>query len=171
MGNGCTRLPLDYEVQVKTGDVKGAGTDANVYLSLISESGIESRAIHLDCKWRDDFEKGNLDSFKVGGISKLGPIGKIILKRDSAGLNDSWYLEWVKVKNLHEIDGKVDCFPCHRWIQSDRKLIILKHDCVLPQLDENPEQRSIEIAEKRKYYMLRRKTSGIPKQVETLFNF
>ena len=78
MGNGCTRLPLDYEVQVKTGDVKGAGTDANVYLSLISESGIESRAIHLDCKWRDDFEKGNLDSFKVGGISKLGPIGKII---------------------------------------------------------------------------------------------
>ena len=35
MGNGCiSRLP-DYVVFVKTGDKKGAGTDANVSLSRI----------------------------------------------------------------------------------------------------------------------------------------
>lgn len=165
MGNGCTRLLPDYEIKVKTGDVKGAGTDANVYLVLISESGIQSRTIHLDCKWRNDFEKGNVDSFKVGGISKLGSIGKIVLWRDSSGLCDSWFVEWVKVKYLHEVDSKSDCFPCNRWIQSDRKLVILKYDCLLSQYDENIEQRTQEIMEKRRVYVLCRKKPGIPKQV------
>ena len=165
MGNGCTKLPDDYEIQVKTGDVKGAGTDSNVYIILISESGIQSRAIHLDCKWRDDFEKGNVDSFKVGGISQLGSIGKIVLWRDSSGLNDDWFVQWVKVKNLHALHENLDCFPMNRWIFHDRRIVITKYDSILPQFDENQEQRALEILEKRRTYGLTRKKPGIPKQI------
>ena len=148
-----------------TGDVKGAGTDSNVYIILISESGIQSRAINLDCKWRDDFEKGSVDSFKVGGISRLGSIGKIVLWRDSSVLNDDWFVQWVKVKNLHALYENIDYFPVNRWIRHDRRMVITKYDCILPQFDENQEQRALEILEKRRTYGLARKKPGIPKQV------
>lgn len=153
-----------------SGDVKGAGTDSNVYIILISESGIQSRAIHLDCKWRDDFEKGNIDSFKVGGISRLGSIGKIVLWRDTSVLyNDGWFVQWVKIKNLHALEDSIDCFPCNRWIKRDRRMIITKNDCVLPQFDDNQEQRALEILEKRRNYGLARRKPGIPKQVRRMF--
>ena len=164
MGNGCMRLLPDYEIKVKTGDVKGAGTDSNVYIILISHSGIESRVIHLDCTWRDDFERGNIDGFMVGGISSLGPIAKVILWRDSSGLNDSWFVEWIKVKSLHEADANIDCFPCNRWINGGRKYFISKYDSVLPQYDDNLEQRALEIMEKQRGYCLRRKVPGMPDQ-------
>lgn len=157
-------------ITILTGDVKGAGTDSNVYIMLISESGIQSREIHLDCRWRDDFEKGNVDSFKVGGISQLGSIGKILLWRDSSGLNDDWFVQWVKVKNLHALVDSVDCFPVNRWIRRDKRIVLTKYDCILPQFDENQEQRATEILEKRKTYGLRRRKPGIPKQVKRFYN-
>lgn len=159
-----------YIIIYNTGDIKGAGTDSNVYIILISESGVQSRAIHLDCKWRDDLEKGNVDSFKVGGISQLGSIGKIVLWRDSSVLyNDDWFVAWAKVKNLHSLEKGLDCFPCNRWIKSDRRVIITKNDCVLPQFDENQEQRALELHGKRRNYGLTRKKPGIPKQVCGIF--
>ena len=133
---------------------------------MISESGIQSRDILLDCKWRNDFEKGNIDFFKVGGISRLGSIGKIVLWRE--GLDDDWFVEWVKVRNLHETCEVLDCFPVNRWVKRDKKMVVTKYDCVLPQFDENQEQRALEIMEKRRTYGLIRKKSGIPKQVRNI---
>jgi hypothetical protein len=44
-------------------------------------------------------------------------------------------------------------------------MVITKYDCILPQFDENQEQRALEILEKRRTYGLTRKKPGIPKQV------
>lgn len=112
-----------------------------------------------------------MDSFKVGGISQLGSIGKIVLWRDSSGLNDDWFVQWVKVKNLHALGDNVDCFPVNRWVRHDRRMVIMKYDCILPQFDENQEQRAKEILEMRKIYGLTRKKPGIPKQVTRSYNY
>ena len=53
-----------YEVVVHTGDVRGAGTDANVILTLYGEKG-KSDEFKLRNK-TDNFERAKVDKFKVG---------------------------------------------------------------------------------------------------------
>ena len=68
MGGLLTR---NFEISVKTGDVKGAGTDANVFCVLIDEEGTRSQDIKLDCIWRNDFEKGNVDKFSIKTVEDM----------------------------------------------------------------------------------------------------
>lgn len=165
MGN-CASLTPDYEVIVKTGDVKGAGTDANVYCCLVDEDGNRSKEFHLDCRWKNDFEKGNIDKFKLSNGAALGDLKKIEIWRDETGVGDDWYVEWIRVRRLgQQADELGDPFPCNRWVTANRKLILTKYDCMLPQFDDHPEQRKLELAEKQKLYVLCRKAPGCPKQV------
>jgi hypothetical protein len=54
---------------VHTGDVRGAGTDANVILTLYGDKG-KSDEFKLRNK-TDNFERGKVDKFKVGTRSLL----------------------------------------------------------------------------------------------------
>ena len=45
-----------YKVTVYTGDKRGAGTDANVYITLFGDAG-ESTEMRLDTKGKNDFER------------------------------------------------------------------------------------------------------------------
>ena len=98
MGAVISRGNVDFEVVCKTGDVKGAGTDSNVYLILVDEKGDKSRNILLDCNWRNDFEQGNVDTFPIRNIPNLGKVKTINLWRDSSGVNDDWFVESIKIK-------------------------------------------------------------------------
>ena len=71
MGILLSRRKADFEVLIKTGDVKGSGTDSNVYCCLVDDNGVRSRDLLLDCAWKNDFEKGSEDSFKVTNCSTL----------------------------------------------------------------------------------------------------
>lgn len=57
----------DYTIRVQTGDRPRAGTDANVYVILHGVDGQSSQKTKLDCFFHDDFERGQLDTFKVKG--------------------------------------------------------------------------------------------------------
>ena len=59
---------LQYKIVVRTGDRPKAGTNANVYVKLYGDNGQCSRATKLDCFWRDDFERGQEDSFFIRKI-------------------------------------------------------------------------------------------------------
>jgi hypothetical protein len=48
-----------YKVRVWTGDIDGAGTDANVFINLIGKDG-ESGKLKLDNVLRDDFRRAQL---------------------------------------------------------------------------------------------------------------
>ena len=169
MGKSCSRLPPDFEIIVKTGDVKGAGTDANVYCVLVSENGLRSRDLNLDCRWKNDFEKGNVDSFKVFDVVGLGAISMLEIWRDETGIGDDWNVQWIKVKRLNPPNSdEIAMFPCNRWVKANRKLVLTKWDCVLPQFDQHPDQRKQELEEKRELYVMSRKAPGIPKQVRNV---
>ena len=98
MGVAISRGNVDFEVICKTGDVKGAGTDSNVYLILVDEDNDKSRNILLDCNWRNDFEQGNVDTFPIRNIPNLGPLKRINIWRDSSGVNDDWFVESIKIR-------------------------------------------------------------------------
>ena len=52
--------------------MKFAGTDSNVFVQLTGCSGEESAFVRLDNTFRDDFERGSVDRFRI----KLEDIGR-----------------------------------------------------------------------------------------------
>ena len=57
------RVEIPYEVTVYTGDMRGAGTNANVFLVMYGENGKSDR---FDLRNKsDNFERAQVDKFKV----------------------------------------------------------------------------------------------------------
>lgn len=56
-------IGIPYEVTVWTGDRKGAGTDANVFLQMYGENG-KTEEYQLRNR-TDNFEQAQCDKFKV----------------------------------------------------------------------------------------------------------
>merc|ERR1712179_426339 len=66
---------VPYEVEVHTGDIRGAGTNSNIYVQLYGAQQKKSDVLWLRTK-SDNFERAQVDKFKVeteevGAISKL----------------------------------------------------------------------------------------------------
>jgi len=181
MGITLSSKKVNYEIDVKTGDVKGGGTDANVYLALIDFAGNRSRDILLDAVLRDDFQKGAEDKFQIRNIQNLGPIARIEMWRDSNGLGDDWFVDYVKVTPKNKTHEKATAgqlalsvlgeghfvFPLNRWIQPDRKYKITRYDSQLPQFDVNADQRTKELEYKRSIYTFQKTEVDRPRQVAT----
>ncbi len=110
MGNACvagSSPPPDFVILVKTGDYKGAGTNADVYVALYNEDGVRSRDIPLDCRWKDDMGRGSLGRYPVINLPNFGQVSKLEVWRNSTGVGDSWFLERLEVR--------VKSFFFHGW--------------------------------------------------------
>jgi hypothetical protein len=157
-------LQSTYIIRVKTGDKKNAGTDADVTIRLIDEDGETSPLLKLDVRLRDDFERGQWDEFKIRDRRlSLGPLCKIELHRNNAGVNADWFVHYIEVEDKRT--KGVYIFPVHRWVQADRPLSIQHLDAVLPQYDKHREQRDAELEAKRKVYEYGRAGPGLPVMV------
>ena len=60
---------IPYEVTVWTGDVRGAGTNADVFLQMYGDDGKTEEYILRDKT--DRFERGQVDKFKVVNVKLL----------------------------------------------------------------------------------------------------
>lgn len=54
---------IPYEITVWTGDVRGAGTDSNVFIQMYGEGGKTEE--YMLRNRTDNFEQGQSDKFKV----------------------------------------------------------------------------------------------------------
>ncbi|XP_071948707.1 allene oxide synthase-lipoxygenase protein-like [Antedon mediterranea] len=154
----------NYTVVVKTGDYKGAGTNANVYVILVNATGLKSREISLDVAWHDDFEAGKSDKFPVKNLKSFGEITELEVWRDGGDGLDTWFVELIKIMDKHT--QKVYVFPVHRWVTSKHRLKLQQYDCVLPQNDKFQHQRKLELQIKKKLYAFTQKGDGLPCQVK-----
>jgi len=66
----------DYSVRIKTGNIKNAGTDSNIYLQVFGDKG-DTGVIELKqiCDTKDKFQRGmntkiNLQTVDVGNVRK-----------------------------------------------------------------------------------------------------
>ena len=101
--------------------------------------------------------------------STKGRVESIILHRNDAGLNDSWFVEHVSVE--HSDDGEVH-FPLVRRIPANQPMQFLKFDSYLPHdgsvhTEELYEQRTKEIATKQQSFAFTELTNakGMPRSV------
>ncbi|XP_058133602.1 lipoxygenase homology domain-containing protein 1 [Dasypus novemcinctus] len=110
-----------YEVVTATGDVRGAGTDANVFITIFGENGLSPK-LHLTSKSESAFEKSNVDVFRVR-TNNVGLIYKIRIEHDNTGLNASWYLDRVIVTDMKRPHLRY-YFNCNNWlskVEGDRQ--------------------------------------------------
>lgn len=102
---------MKYKIAVKTGDVRGAGTDANVYVQLTGESGA-SEEKQLESSG-NNFERGKTDQFTIE-VLELGELNKLKVRHDGSGFGSGWFLDNIVVTNLKS--GKEWVFNCGRWL-------------------------------------------------------
>ncbi|XP_032326338.1 LOW QUALITY PROTEIN: lipoxygenase homology domain-containing protein 1 [Camelus ferus] len=110
-----------YEVVTATGNVRGAGTDANVFITIFGENGLSPK-LHLTSKSESAFEKANVDVFRVR-TNNVGLIYKIRIEHDNTGLNASWYLNHVIVTDMKRPHLRY-YFNCNNWlskVEGDRQ--------------------------------------------------
>ena len=93
---------VTWQVWVYTSDLRGAGTDANVYAVLYGTQGktrdvIKSDVIPLDNKG-DNFESGQCDKFKVD-VMDVGVPFKLRIGHDNSGSFAAWHLDRVSRTN------------------------------------------------------------------------
>ena len=166
MGNCCAvEGAIDHWIYVKTGDRKGAGTDANIKIILHDDKGQKSPEIALDCIWRNDFERGQTDTFQAPPLKQLGALTQLELWRDNAGVAPDWYCEVIMVNDAR--NDQCYYFPVQRWVLAEYRYIIPQFDTSLPNLDPFPEQRRIELERKRKLYNYAQHAADMPVQVST----
>lgn len=188
MGISLSRAKPDFEILVKTGDVKGSGTDSNVFCCLVDKAGNTSRDLRLDCKFRNDFENGSQDLFKVTNVQNVEDVQCVQLWRDSQGIGDDWFLELIQVRKFDnsqrsrpqskQLDekpandmnnngvGEWSPFPVNRWIEPNKRYHFSLYDSVLPQCDSKSAQREEELAEKMKNYSYEDEITGLPRKVK-----
>jgi len=114
------RALATYRITVITGLERGAGTDANVFLTLVGTDGRVDKA-RLDND-KDNFERGRIDVFSIDTLD-LGELKQAIIGHDGKGVGSAWYLDKVFIVN--EVTNQRWMFPCKKWFdssQGDKKI-------------------------------------------------
>lgn len=79
-----------YVITVTTGDIKGAGTDANVFATVFGEHGdTGERKLAKSSTHRDKFERGHDDVFEIEALD-LGDLERLRIRHDNWGLGADW---------------------------------------------------------------------------------
>jgi hypothetical protein len=107
----------EYIVRVHTSDIRGAGTDANVFVALFGKDA-EGNALALP-EWRLDnnknnFVRGNVDEFLVKGTD-IGTLSHARLRHDNSGFGPGWHLRKVEIQNKTK-GWQTDMSPQDVWM-------------------------------------------------------
>uniref|UniRef100_A0A3Q2GRI5 Lipoxygenase homology PLAT domains 1a n=1 Tax=Cyprinodon variegatus TaxID=28743 RepID=A0A3Q2GRI5_CYPVA len=109
-------VPVKYEIIIITGDEKGAGTDANVFITIYGSNG-DSGSRQLRQRFRNLFERGQTDRFVVEMLD-MGDLQRVRVEHDNSGLCPGWLLERVEITNT--ANGVTTIFHCGKWLDTKR---------------------------------------------------
>lgn len=140
----ATATPLNknkvfkYDITIYTGDVTGAGTDANIDLTIYGDG--QQKTFRLNPLISGNaFERNQTDTLTLKNVGIL-TVDKITLTSDNSYAGAAWYLGWIDIKVAgYENPGR---FTCNCWIDSDNPSRTLTSDFVKSQTPGNltPEQ-------------------------------
>ena len=107
-----------YEIDVKTGGVSGAGTDANVFIVIYGEYGDTGKiALKKSRTNKNAFEKDRVDSFNE--VARyVGRIKKVRIGHDNKGSFAGWYLENITI-NVPSLYCEWS-FVADRWLDKGK---------------------------------------------------
>ena len=80
-----------YQVTIRTSDIRGAGTDAQVHVELIDVAGSSSGVKELAAAGPEAFKRGKVDWFKLS-CQPLGEVAQLKVGHDGSGAHPAWHL-------------------------------------------------------------------------------
>ena len=104
-----------------TGDKFGAGTDANVFITMFGKTGDTGKRALVKAG-ENLFERNVTSTFDLE-CKSLGGVSKIIIEHDNKGVGASWHCDSVTITDQKTQD--VWNFNCNEWIdkkKGDRQL-------------------------------------------------
>lgn len=118
-----------YTISVVTSDVKGAGTDANVWCQFFGAQD-DTGVIRLTRSetFKDKFERGHTDIFKIESVD-IGDLSRMKIGHDGKGIGAGWKLDSVIV-HIQSV-GKKYKFRCDRWLATDEDDGLLEREILL----------------------------------------
>lgn len=100
-------------MKVYTGDKSGAGTDANVFMTMYGRNGDSGERELRKSDNLNKFERNEIDTFKVKAV-ELGDLEKIKIGHDNSAAGSAWYLEKVEIYNPNT--KRTYLFNCQNWL-------------------------------------------------------
>lgn len=89
-----------YHITVITGNVRLAGTDAQVFIEIIGDKGITSvHKLNTPNKSKREFERDQTNHFHIFDIN-VGQIRAIRIFHDNSGTAPGWFLDAVLIKSV-----------------------------------------------------------------------
>ncbi len=109
---------LRYKVRTYTGNQSGAGTNADVYVTL-KGSLRDSREFQIDNS-SDNFEQGDVDSFGPFDLGEIGSLERVKIRHNDSGWGSGWYLAKVVI-DVYQGSNRLESleFRCMRWLATD----------------------------------------------------
>ena len=107
--------PQSYMISVQTMNEQGAGTTAQVSVTLYGSKGTSGAQLLNEDP--DNFEAGAADTFAIE-CTPLGEVQRMRLEHDSSGPDSAWKVGRVSVRDA--VQNKTSYFHCNRWLASDR---------------------------------------------------
>ncbi|TVU14763.1 hypothetical protein EJB05_38256, partial [Eragrostis curvula] len=132
-----------FDILVKTGDRKNAGTDARISLQLRGASGRKLEISSLKA-WggkmgagHDYFERGNLDRFRGTGPCLTGTPCNLVLSSSGSGNKPGWYVSYVQVTQVGQGSGASTTrrWKLEQWLAvtaAPHELSTVRNDCSFP---------------------------------------
>ncbi|KAL0163309.1 hypothetical protein M9458_042705, partial [Cirrhinus mrigala] len=109
-------VPVKYELIVITGDEKGAGTDANVFITIFGSNGDSGRR-QLTKKFQNLFERGQTNRF-ILELLDLGDMLRMHVEHDNSGLSPGWLLSRIEITNT--ANAVTTIFTCGKWLDKNK---------------------------------------------------
>lgn len=108
-----------YDLTIKTGDKFGAGTDSNIYVSLIGSTGQTAEREISEIVNGNAFERNSTDSARVNFDKNIGEIKGVVVRSDMKLAAAEWFVDWIKVEPVaggaaQTAQGKT--FVANAWI-------------------------------------------------------
>ena len=108
-------MSQQYTVRISTADIRWAGTNARVYITLHGDKGSTGEQ-YLD-RPGNDFKRDSERDYSFESID-IGTPELIRLRHDNTGAGGAaWYVEWAKVRKAKK--NQEWLFPCYSWLDAD----------------------------------------------------
>ncbi len=107
-----------YRLKINTGNVRGAGTDSDIYVKLSGTKG-ETNEVEISGLYNGNaFEKGTSHSVVASFDKNVGEIQKVTVRSDMSGVGPDWFLDSVQVVPVwnNQTQAGEKTFDCKEWI-------------------------------------------------------
>lgn len=109
-----------YNVTIRTPNITDAGTDAAVNLTIYGTNGKSFTWKDIDDTTdKDDFEKGDINNFKLTTSTRLGDIDHITLSHNNKGGHAGWAVDYIHIKDMQT--NKQYKYDVSRWLAKDEE--------------------------------------------------